>query len=585
VTPAVRRTILATATAAAAAAALAAGFVAARPALEARLRRRIEEEARGRGVAVTVGDLRLSGTSVRLLEVVVEGAGGLRVLCREARVHPRLSWRGLLGRAATTDLAGAVVELPAGLRVALAPSRWVVESGRDLRLRHEARGEALELTVSRERGTTRALLHADNAHLSSLVEVRRHGCLVADLGTLDGQAQLVRGDAGLVRASWRLRSAGFALASLAAGAEACAAGTGEKTDVTGEGEVSALPAEGTLEVRRFHVSAAGVEARGRVLVAGPDAAHARIDLDVKVERFELGRVLAAAGLDLPASELGSALLALRVRGSLAEPLALAVEQRIDFEPPTRPVPQIERLKGPFVHRATGFDGRDVAIAVDPGSPDFVALDDVPPLLVRTLLLGEDANFFGHHGLDLAELPPAIATNLARGTFARGASTITQQLVKNLFLSRQKKLGRKLAEAALALLLDASLGKRRVLEIYLNVIEWGPGLYGLRPAARHYFDREPSALTPKQMAFLVAMIPGPVKYQRSIAGGVPTPFFDGLMASLLFKLHSTGDLDDAAFAAALVEPLGLAAEGPAASEGQDGAALTGSSPASSLPPTR
>jgi len=581
VTPAVRRTVLATATAAAA---LAAGFAAARPALEARIRRRIEQEARARGVAVTVGDLRLSGASVRLREVVVEGAGGVRVLCREARVHPRLSWEGLLGRAATADLAGAVVELPAGLRVALAPSRWVVESGRGFRVRHEARDGTLELTVRKERGTTLALLHADGAHLSSLVEVRRHGCLVADLGTLGGDAQLFRGDGGLVRASWRLRSAGFALASLDAGQEACAAGTGERTDVTGEGELSAHAAEGTLEVGRFHGSAAGVEAAGRLSAAGPDAAHARIDLDVRVERFDLARVLATAGLDLPASELGSALVALRVRGPLAEPGALAVEQRLDFEPPSRPVPQIERLKGPFVHHATAFDGKDVAIAVDPGSADFVALDDVPPLFVRTLLLGEDANFFGHHGLDLAELPPAIATNLARGTFARGASTITQQLAKNLFLSRQKQLGRKLAEAALALLLDASLGKRRVLEIYLNVIEWGPGLYGLRPAARHYFGREPSALSPRQMAFLVAMIPGPVKYQRSIRDGVPTPFFDGLMASLLFKLHSTGDIDDAAFAAALVEPLGLATAEPAASEGPAAAPLTGPGPAGSLPPT-
>jgi membrane peptidoglycan carboxypeptidase len=222
------------------------------------------------------------------------------------------------------------------------------------------------------------------------------------------------------------------------------------------------------------------------------------------------------------------------------------------------VPQVERLKGPFVHHATAFDGRDVAIEVSPDSPGFIALDDVPPLFVRTLLLGEDASFFGHRGIDLAELPAAVATNLARGTFARGASTITQQLAKNLFLSREKKLGRKLAEAALALLLDASLGKQRVLEIYLNVIEWGPGLYGLRPAARHYFGREPAALTPKQMAFLVAMIPGPVKYQRSIPGGVPTPFLDGLIGNLLSKLHATGALDDAAFDAALAGPLGLVA---------------------------
>ena len=79
----------------------------------------------------------------------------------------------------------------------------------------------------------------------------------------------------------------------------------------------------------------------------------------------------------------------------------------------------------------------------------------------------------------------------------------------------------------------------MLEIYLNVIEWGPGLYGLRPAARHYFGKEPQELTPKQMAFLVSLIPGPLKYQRSFAGGIPTPFFDGLMTTLLAKLTSVG----------------------------------------------
>ena len=79
----------------------------------------------------------------------------------------------------------------------------------------------------------------------------------------------------------------------------------------------------------------------------------------------------------------------------------------------------------------------------------------------------------------------------------------------------------------------------MLEIYLNVIEWGPGLYGLRPAARHYFGKEPRQLTPKQMAFLVSLIPGPLKYQRSIATGMPTPFFEGLMTTLLGKLVDVG----------------------------------------------
>jgi len=118
------------------------------------------------------------------------------------------------------------------------------------------------------------------------------------------------------------------------------------------------------------------------------------------------------------------------------------------------------------------------------------------------------------------------------------------------------VSRKLEELALALLLDSSLGKERLLEIYLNVIEWGPGLYGLRPAARHYFGKEPAALTPKQMAFLVSLVPGPIKYQRSFAGGTPTPFFEGLMATLLAKLHAVGALGLEEYLLALAEPLDL-----------------------------
>jgi len=117
--------------------------------------------------------------------------------------------------------------------------------------------------------------------------------------------------------------------------------------------------------------------------------------------------------------------------------------------------------------------------------------------------------------DLRELPTALLTDWSRGGAARGASTITQQLAKNLFLSRNKKLGRKLEELAITFLLESALRKDRILEIYLNIIEWGPDLRGLRPAARTYFGCEPQALTPAEMAFLVVIIPGPISQYQII----------------------------------------------------------------------
>ncbi|HVQ30762.1 MAG TPA: transglycosylase domain-containing protein, partial [Vicinamibacteria bacterium] len=107
-----------------------------------------------------------------------------------------------------------------------------------------------------------------------------------------------------------------------------------------------------------------------------------------------------------------------------------------------------------------------------------------------------------------------------------------------------------------------LGKERILEIYLNIIEWGPDLYGLRPAARRYFAREPRDLSPAQAAFLVSLIPGPLKYQRSFADGRPSPGFRPLIEDLLAKLRSVDVLSEEEYQDALAEDLVIqAAEGP------------------------
>ena len=130
-------------------------------------------------------------------------------------------------------------------------------------------------------------------------------------------------------------------------------------------------------------------------------------------RADFARLLATAGLDLPGDDLGSATRPpVHVSGPLVEPAALRVTQKLDFTPPARPLPSIERFKGPFVHTAWPRDGLAHEIRVSPRSPDFVGLAEVPPLFVRALLIGEDAGFYGHPGLDLSELPLAVATNLA-----------------------------------------------------------------------------------------------------------------------------------------------------------------------------
>ena len=139
---------------------------------------------------------------------------------------------------------------------------------------------------------------------------------------------------------------------------------------------------------------------------------------------------------------------------------------------------------------------------------WVPLDRISESVVQAVRMGEDAAFFTHSGFDLHEIRESVRRNLERGVFARGASTITQQLAKNLFLSTEKSLNRKLKEAVLAYRLERALSKNRILEIYLNVIEWGDDVYGIEAASRTYFGKSAAYLDAAEAAFLAAMIPNP-----------------------------------------------------------------------------
>lgn len=152
---------------------------------------------------------------------------------------------------------------------------------------------------------------------------------------------------------------------------------------------------------------------------------------------------------------------------------------------------------------------------------WVPYERISPALVRAVLAGEDIRFFQHHGIDWKTLRLAIAQNVREKRFSRGASTIAQQLAKNLFLSSSKNLMRKLHEAIIAYELTYVLDKRRVLELYLNVIEWGDGVYGAEAAARFYYGVSASELNDEQAAFLAAIIPNPRAENNPAASSGPT----------------------------------------------------------------
>lgn len=132
-------------------------------------------------------------------------------------------------------------------------------------------------------------------------------------------------------------------------------------------------------------------------------------------------------------------------------------------------------------------------------------------LKRALIAAEDAKFVDHEGFDLDGMQKALEKNIQRGRIVAGGSTISQQLAKNLFLSTKRTPWRKGEEALITLMLEQMMDKRRIFEIYLNVIEWGNGIFGAEAAARHYFGINAARLSPPQAAILAAMVPNPRYY--------------------------------------------------------------------------
>jgi len=139
---------------------------------------------------------------------------------------------------------------------------------------------------------------------------------------------------------------------------------------------------------------------------------------------------------------------------------------------------------------------------------WVPLSRVSRHLIHAVLSSEDQNFFGHVGVDWKAIEESIEKNVEKGRFARGGSTITQQLAKNLYFGTRKTLGRKVRELVVTRWLEADLSKARILALYLNLIEWGDGVYGCEAAARHWYGKPASDLSATEAAGLAAMIPNP-----------------------------------------------------------------------------
>jgi len=191
------------------------------------------------------------------------------------------------------------------------------------------------------------------------------------------------------------------------------------------------------------------------------------------------------------------------------------------------------------------DGRRLSI-----DQRWVPYERISPLLCRAVLVAEDDAFFSHGGLDWAEIGAAARRNLEAGRIVRGGSTITQQLARNLFLGEQRTLSRKLEEAFIAVRLERALTKRRIFELYLNLIEWGDGIYGAEAASQRIFGMSAANLGPREAVLLAAVIINPRRYSPLDPGRR----IERRVRVIAGRLKRRGDIDEQAYQLAINAPL-------------------------------
>lgn len=179
----------------------------------------------------------------------------------------------------------------------------------------------------------------------------------------------------------------------------------------------------------------------------------------------------------------------------------------------------------------------------PSAPQYVKLNQISPFLKKTVLVSEDSLFYQHHGFDWDSMQASFEKDLEKGKFARGGSTITQQLAKNLFLSKEKSLWRKLKEAIITQRIEQTLTKNEILERYLNVVQFGKNIFGVKKAAQFYFNKQPSQLNLSECAFLAFLLPSPERYSVSYFKKELTKFARQRMKFVITGLYKAGSVKE------------------------------------------
>ena len=213
-----------------------------------------------------------------------------------------------------------------------------------------------------------------------------------------------------------------------------------------------------------------------------------------------------------------------------------------------------RLEQSFDHEIEIAPDKWKTVTLGPENPDFVPIDQISPYLVKSIMTTEDSEFYRHHGFIVREFRTALIKNLQAGYFKYGASSITMQMVKNVLLYREKTLARKFQELFLTWYVESVLSKDRILEIYLNAIEYGPALYGIGPAAQQYFGIPAFQLNPVQAAFFSSILPAPKRRFKQFCRGHLSHWTQGKIQRILGLMYKRERLTLAEYQLALVTPL-------------------------------
>jgi hypothetical protein len=230
-----------------------------------------------------------------------------------------------------------------------------------------------------------------------------------------------------------------------------------------------------------------------------------------------------------------------------------------------PADSPKRLKEDFEHSVEVEQDDWATFEVGPSNDQFVPLDQISPYLIKSIMSTEDSAFYQHHGFIPSEFRTALVNNLKAGKFVQGASSITMQMVKNVLLYRDKTLARKLQELFLTWHVENTLDKDRILEIYFNVIEYGPGLYGIGPAAYHFFGKKPKDLNPVEAAFFSTILPSPKERYKQYCAGTLTKWTTGKIERTLQIMLKRDRLTQSEYDAAMETPLEFSKDG---SESED-----------------